>query len=133
MINVLVIDDDNVDVLALRRAFNKHEVLRHASLSEAKNGRDALALLTGNHPLKPNLVLLDINMPGMNGLQFLDTVRSSPNLSNLRVIVLTTSADNSDIKAANAKCIVGYITKAKAGNYAELANLVSSYCTLTEL
>lgn len=132
-ITVLAIDDDSVDVMALRRAFKKHKSLRYADLQTAKDGRHALTLLTGQHPIKPSLVLLDLNMPGMNGLQFLDTIRSSPNLQNLRVIVLTTSADSSDVKAANSKCIVGYITKTKAGNYSELTEMISHYCNLTEI
>ena len=133
MITVLAIDDDSVDILALRKAFKKHNTLRHSDLQTAKDGRHALALLTGQHPIKPSLVLLDLNMPGMNGLQFLDTIRSSPNLQNLRVIVLTTSSDSYDIKAASSKCIVGYITKSKAGNYEELTELINGYCKLTEI
>lgn len=132
-ITILVIDDDNVDVLALRRSFKKHKVLRYADLQTAKDGRHALTLLTGQCPIKPTLVLLDLNMPGMNGLQFLDTVRSIPSLQYLRILVLTTSADDTDIRAANSKCIVGYVTKSKAGNYTELTDLLSNYCTLTEI
>lgn len=132
MINILAIDDDTVDITALQRAFNKHNTLNKAILYTAKSGKEALDLLLAKDPLEPNLVLLDLNMPGMGGLQFLDIVRSSPSLKNLRILVLTTSADCSDIQEATEKCIIGYITKAKAGNYKELADLIYTYCILTE-
>ena len=130
--DILVIDDDSVDIIALRRAFNKHTTMRKAVLHIAKNGKEAFDMLLAEVPLRPTLAILDLNMPGMGGLQFLDKVRSCTQLSKLRILVLTTSADSSDIQAAIDKCIVGYITKAKAGNYTELTELIYTYCKLTE-
>lgn len=132
MYSILLVDDDDVDVLALRKAFNKHEVMRKAKLHIAKNGKDAIGLLKNKFPIQPSLVVLDINMPGMGGLQFLDNIRSDIKLRNLRVLVLTTSANQNDIKAACSKCIVGYITKSKAGDYKALTELIYHYCSLTE-
>lgn len=132
MLKILLVDDDDIDILALKRAFGKHPVMKKANLSVAKNGKEALATLTNEDSTLPDLVMLDLNMPGMNGLQFLETVRNNKCLEKLRIVVLTTSSDPTDIKEASDKCIVGYIPKSKAGNYKEITDLVYLYCKLTE-
>lgn len=133
MFDLLVVDDDEVDILALRKAVKRHEGLRRCKLHTAKSGKEALKLLSKDIPLKPALIILDINMPGMGGLQFLDNLRAGSKYKNARVLVLTTSADAGDVAAANSKCVVGYITKTKAGNYKDLAELIYQYCELTEI
>ncbi len=131
MFSVLLIDDDSVDVMTLQRSFRKHPIMKKAKIHTAKNGREALdKLLSGE--VDPTIILLDLNMPGMDGLQFLDHVRSTESLSKLRILVLTTSADRNDIQQATDKCIVGYIKKAKAGDYTTLTDLLYHYCSLTE-
>lgn len=131
MFSVLLVDDDSVDVMTLQRSFRKHPIMKKAKIHTAKNGREALdKLLSGD--VDPTIILLDLNMPGMDGLQFLDHVRSTESLSKLRILVLTTSADRNDIQQATDKCIVGYIKKAKAGDYTTLTELLYHYCSLTE-
>jgi CheY-like chemotaxis protein len=130
--NILLVDDDSVDVMTLQRAFRKHPIMKKAKLLTAKSGKDALDKLLSGEIEEPSIVLLDLNMPEMGGLQFLEHVRSNPQLAKLRVIVLTTSADKNDINQATDKCIVGYIKKAKAGDYTTLTELIYHYCSLTE-
>lgn len=131
MYNILLIDDDSVDVMTLQRAFKKHAIMKKSKIHTAKNGKEALDKLASGE-VDPTIVLLDLNMPGMGGLQFLEHVRSDERLSKLRVLVLTTSADRNDIQQATDKCIVGYIKKAKAGDYTTLTELLYHYCSLTE-
>ncbi len=131
MYEILLVDDDSVDVMTLQRSFRKHPIMKKAKIHTAKNGREALDKLTSGE-VDPTIILLDLNMPGMGGLQFLDHIRSTESLSKLRILVLTTSADRNDIQQATDKCIVGYIKKAKVGDYTTLTDLLYHYCSLTE-
>lgn len=130
MFNILLVDDDSVDVMTLQRAFSKHKVMNKAKLDVVSGGNEALAYLNQVSEY-PNLILLDINMPGMGGIDFLEKIRSNPKLENLRILVLTTSSDNNDVQKAHSKCIIGYVTKSNAGNCTELTELVYNYCKLT--
>ncbi|MBC8077793.1 MAG: response regulator [Chloroflexales bacterium] len=114
MLNILLVDDDDVDVMNVRRAFKKNNILN--PLSVASNGVEALALLrgaNGNPPLpkERRLILLDLNMPRMNGIEFLRELRADPELSKITVIVLTTSDDERDKVEAYKLNVAGYILK----------------------
>ena len=95
---VLVVDDDDVALEGVLRSFRKHEVPCRALT--AGDGKEALAILRGTHPAKrvetPVIVLLDLNMPGMDGFQFLETVRADIDLRRPVVFVLTTSSRDQD-------------------------------------
>ena len=130
MFSVLLVDDDSIDTETLQRAFRRHPEMVKARLTTVKDGKAALEFLAAQSE-HPSLVLLDINMPGMGGIDFLEKVRSTKELECLRVLVLTTSADNNDVQQAYSKCVIGYVTKDKAGNCTELTELIYHYCNLT--
>jgi len=114
MLNILLVDDDDVDVMNVQRAFKKNNILN--PLSVASNGVEALALLrgaNGNPPLpkERRLILLDLNMPRMNGIEFLRELRADAELSAITVIVLTTSDDERDKVEAYKLNVAGYILK----------------------
>lgn len=114
MLNILLVDDDDVDVMNVQRAFKKNNILN--PLSVASNGLEALALLrgaNGNPPLpkERRLILLDLNMPRMTGIEFLRELRADPELSTITVIVLTTSDDERDKVEAYKLNVAGYILK----------------------
>ena len=113
LLNILLVDDDEIDVMNVQRAFRKNNILN--PLRVAHNGLEALALLrsTGEQgvPKERRLVLLDLNMPKMNGLEFLRELRSDPELRALTVIVLTTSDDDRDKVEAYNLNVAGYIVK----------------------
>ena len=93
--NILLVEDDEVDVMNVRRAFEKNHIAN--PLLVASNGLEALdKLRSGELPKNRRLVLLDLNMPRMNGIEFLREVRSDPELHATPVVVLTTSNDESD-------------------------------------
>lgn len=104
---ILLIEDDHIEVLKLNRSIAKlgqeHEVV------EAGNGEEALTYL-GAHKL-PDLLLLDLNMPKMNGLEFLRVLRNSDRLKYLPTVVLTTSVNEKDLKEAYALGVAGYLLK----------------------
>jgi CheY-like chemotaxis protein len=110
---VLIVDDDPGDVLLIHEALEA--VGRPRSIHIARDGREALAFLRrhGEHggAERPDLVLLDLNMPGMHGRQVLAELKADPDLGRIPVLVFTTSRDPSDIAAAYALHANAFVTK----------------------
>ena len=111
--SILLVEDDQMDVMNVQRELRKQNI--GVPLIHARNGREALNLLRGeNGETKiayPNVVLLDINMPRMNGLELLDTLRSDPEFVGLNVFIMTTSDLDSDRLRAQQLAVSGYIIK----------------------
>jgi CheY-like chemotaxis protein len=110
---VLLIEDDYLDVESVKRAFKKHQI--DVNLVVAHNGSDGLAMLTGTTPseapVEPDVILLDINMPKMSGLEFLRIIRNYSNLRNIKTFIITTSGEEYDKIAARNQNVTGYIIK----------------------
>ena len=123
-VNFLIVDDDQVDVRAVKRGLLQHKLANPVFV--ASDGQEALDLLRGANGRKrlprPYLILLDLNMPRMNGIRFLEEVRCDPELHDSIVFVLTTSSSDQDLVAAYNQHIAGYIVKSDAG--AEFLRLV---------
>lgn len=132
-VNLLLVEDDEVDVMNVRRAF------RRANISNpfwaASDGIEALELLrSGKLPLHGLLVLLDLNMPRMNGIEFLRAVRGDEALAHLPVVVLTTSDDERDRIEAYHLNVAGYIVKPVTfGNFVDAMVTLNKYWTLVEM
>jgi len=95
LLNILLVEDDEVDVMNVKRAFKKNNIAN--PLFVAANGVEALEQLRqGAIPRDRRIVLLDLNMPQMNGIEFLRELRRDPELNLTPVIVLTTSNDERD-------------------------------------
>ena len=136
MLHILLVDDDEVDVMNVQRAFRKNNILN--PLYIAHNGLEALALLRGTNgekfPSERRLVLLDLNMPRMNGLEFLREVRNDADLHALTVIVLTTSDDERDKVEAYNLNVAGYILKPVTfGAFVEAMVTLNKYWSINEL
>ena len=131
-------EDDEVDVMNVKRAFKKHKITN--PLYIAGNGLEALDMLrsqNGQPPKVPEnrrLILLDLNMPKMNGLEFLHELRNDQDLKKTPVIVLTTSDEDKDqIEAYNLN-VAGYILKPVTfTNFAEVMVALNKYWTLCEI
>jgi hypothetical protein len=138
VINVLLVEDDEVDIMNVRRAFKKNNIVN--PLYVANNGIEALEMLRGGTPdiqaipSSRRIILLDLNMPRMGGLEFLQELRSDPDLRSTPVIVLTTSNQDRDrIEAYNLN-VAGYILKPVTFiNFAEVMATLNKYWTLCEL
>lgn len=132
-LNILLVEDDQVDVMNVQRAFKKINIAN--PLWTASNGLEALELLrSGEMPTRKLLVLLDLNMPRMNGIEFLRELRADENLRGLPVVVLTTSDDERDrIEAYNLN-VAGYILKPVTFmNFVEAMATLNKYWTLVEM
>ena len=112
-LHILLVDDDELDIMNVQRAFKKNNIIN--PLYVAHNGLEALEMLRSTEPdampKDRRLVLLDLNMPRMTGLEFLRELRGDPELHALTVIVLTTSDDERDKVEAFNLNIAGYIVK----------------------
>jgi CheY-like chemotaxis protein len=133
IVNILLVEDDNVDVMNVRRAFTRNNIAN--PLFVASNGVDALdALRHGRVPSTRRIVLLDLNMPRMNGIEFLKELRADPALAPTPVIVLTTSNDERDRVEAYNLNVAGYLLKPVTfANFVELMAALNRYWTLVEL
>lgn len=109
-LTILVVDDDEVDVMAVRRVFVKASITNPVFV--ARDGIEALRMLrTDAVPAAHRLVLLDLNMPRMNGLELLYEIRRDPALRELTVVVLTTSNEDRDRVEACQLGVAGYLVK----------------------
>ena len=134
--NVLLVEDDDVDTMTVERAFSKANILN--PLFTAKNGIEALDLLRGTNGKtaikRPVVVLLDLNMPKMNGLEFLEEIRKDNVLKRISVVVLTSSSDDKDIWKAYEKNVSGYMTKpVNIDQFVEKMSVLGHYWSLCEL
>lgn len=132
-LNVLLVEDDQVDVMNVQRAFKKNNIAN--PLWVAGNGVEALdKLRSGQVPLSRLLVLLDLNMPRMNGIEFLRSIRSDDELRHLPVVVLTTSDDERDRVEAYHLNVAGYIVKPVTFvNFCEAMATLNKYWALVEM
>ena len=132
-LNILLIEDDQVDVMNVKRAFDKNRIAN--PLYTAGDGIEALQMLrTGKVPRDRRIVLLDLNMPRMNGIEFLRELRSDPDLSLTPVVVLTTSDDERDKIDAYNLNVAGYLLKPVTFiNFVEVMATLNKYWTLVEL
>ena len=137
MTNILLVEDDEVDVMNVQRAFKKNNI--NNPLYIANNGVEALIMLRGNGnlPLVPpeqRIILLDLNMPKMNGIEFLRELRADPELKRIPVIILTTSNEDRDKVEAYNLNVAGYILKPVTfSNFVEAVATLNKYWTLSEI
>jgi len=105
-----LIEDDELDIISVERTLKKLNA--EYDLFIAYNGREALSMLTNSdRPVVPDVILLDLNMPKMNGLEFLRAIRNNERLSGLKVFIMTTSGEPGDRAVAEELGISGYIIK----------------------
>ena len=112
-INILLVEDDMVDAMDIKRSLDKLNIFY--TLNTAKNGEEAMEFLhdRGEFGLKelPDIILIDINMPKMNGLEFLGKIRDSSHLKDLKCFIITTSDAKVDKQKAEKLGVSGYIVK----------------------
>jgi len=135
-VNILLVEDDEVDVINVQRAFKKNHI--NNTLHVAGNGLEALAMLRGDGvaPMipRPKIILLDINMPRMNGLEFLAALRADPELKCISVFVMTTSNDEGDRIAAYDLNVAGYILKpVELDSFIQAVSTLDLYWSLIEM
>lgn len=137
MIHILLVEDDEVDVMNVKRAFKKNNITN--SLYTASDGIEALSILRGSEGASPipqerRLILLDLNMPRMNGIEFLRELRGDANLKQIPVVMLTTSNEDRDKVEAYNLNVAGYILKPVTfDNFVQVMATLNNYWTLSEM
>ena len=133
LLNILLVEDDEVDVMNVKRAFQKNHIAN--PLFVAGNGLEALERLRGGSiPRDRRIVLLDLNMPKMNGIELLRELRADPELKSATVVVLTTSNDERDKVDAYDLNVAGYLLKPVTfSNFCEVMAALNRYWALVEL
>jgi len=136
MLHILVVDDDEIDIMNVQRAFKKNNISN--PLYIARNGLEALDMLRGIGPVaipsERRLILLDLNMPKMNGIEFIHAVRNDPKLRVLTIVVLTTSNDDRDKVDAYNLNVAGYILKPVTFSaIVEALAALNKYWTINEM
>lgn len=128
---ILFIEDDAIETMKFQRTLSKLES-KH-TLVEAKNGEEALEILQSGKSL-PDIILLDLNMPRMNGIEFLGILKQHDKIKYLPTIVLTTSENRDDLLECYKIGIAGYIIKPlKYEDYETKLKSVLEYWNINEL
>lgn len=115
VINILLVEDDNLDQMDVQRTLERKGIVHRLKI--AKNGEAAIRAINGDEDSsgpfsgKPDLILLDLNMPKMNGFEFLAKIKSMDDLKDIKVFILTTSDEREDKQAVAHLGVSGYITK----------------------
>jgi CheY-like chemotaxis protein len=135
-LNIVLVEDDDGDAMAIQRAFRKAKIAN--PLLRAIDGIQAIEMLKGTNGKEklraPYILLVDINMPRMNGIDFVKAIREDDELHQSIVFILTTSKRDEDKFAAYSLNVAGYIVKARAGeDFLNLVNLLECFWRIVEL
>ena len=132
-VTILLVDDDDVDYMAVQRSMKQLRLLN--PLVRARDGLEALSILTHTNAIKGSyLILLDLNMPRMNGFEFLEHIRSDPTLSSSVVFMLTTSSTDEDRMRAYRHHVAGYLVKTDIKDgFHNIFNMLEGYWRIVEL
>ena len=125
-ITLLLIEDDDIDAMAIRRALGKANIGNN--LVRACDGLEALEMLRNDVVPSPYIILLDLQMPRLSGLEFLEEIRKDAKLDKSVVFVLTTSKDDADVAASYKKHIAGYFVKDQVGEeFLDMIQMLKGY------
>lgn len=129
---VLLVEDDSIDAMTVKRALQDLEV--KTLLVRSTNGEEALQYLRDDANEKPCIILLDLNMPKMNGIEFLRIVKADEKLKTIPVIVLTTSKEDRDVVDSFELSVAGYMIKpVDYQQFVEGMRTLHTYWTLSRL
>jgi len=129
---ILLIEDDQIDAMTVRRAFKELHVAN--PLAHVENGEAALAYLHGPAQDRPCLILLDLNMPIMGGIEFLRAAKADAGLKRIPVVVLTTSEEQRDKLESFDLGVAGYMRKpVDYKQFVETMRTIDAYWTVSEL
>lgn len=130
--SILLVEDDDVDAMTVRRSFDDLQITNQ--LARTVNGEEALKYLRDESNEKPCVILLDMNMPKMNGVEFLKVTKEDEVLKKIPVVVLSTSEDDYDIVESFRLNVAGYVVKPiDYKQFVEAIRTIKLYWTLSEL
>ena len=129
---IMLVEDDDVDAMTVRRALKELHVGN--PMVRVENGEEALSYLRQPGQVLPCIILLDLNMPVMGGIEFLQVAKQDAALRRIPVVVLTTSEEQQDKVASFDLSVAGYIRKpVDYKQFVEAVRSIDAYWTLSEL
>lgn len=129
---ILLVEDDEVDQMTVKRALSDIHVVNRLDITG--DGEEALAFLRDEKKQKPGIILLDLNMPKMNGIEFLSVIKKDVNLKRIPVVILTTSEEEQDKVRSFDLGVAGYMVKpVDYAQFVEVVRTIDLYWTLSEL
>ena len=129
---IMLVEDDRIDVMTVKRALGDLSVTN--PLTVAGNGEEALEYLRDEDNIRPGIILLDLNMPKMNGIEFLKVIKEDEKLKMIPVIVLTTSKEEKDKLDSFNLSVAGYMVKpVDYVQFVEVMRTIKTYWTIGEL
>ncbi|MFT5833047.1 MAG: CheY-like chemotaxis protein [Cognaticolwellia sp.] len=128
---VLLVEDDRVDAMTVKRAIR--QIKMHHPLIHAENGEEALEYLNNSSNEKPWIILLDLNMPKMNGIEFLQVAKKNDAFKSIPVVVLTTSKEQQDRIETFKFGVAGYMVKpVDYSQFVEMMQAIKMYWSLSQ-
>jgi len=129
---LLLIEDDDIDAMTVERSFIKQRIANE--IVRAYDGLEALEMLRAGKVKRPLVILLDLQMPRMGGIEFLKILRADKELADLVVFVLTTSKSESDMLSSYRQHIAGYFVKGEVGEkFLGIVDVLESYWKIVHL
>jgi CheY-like chemotaxis protein len=129
---ILLVEDDMIDAMTVKRALKELNVINPVDTVE--NGEEALAYLRNDQNELPGIILLDLNMPRMNGIEFLGIAKKDDNFKHIPVIILTTSLEEIDRIDTFSLGVAGYMVKpVDYKQFVEVIKAIKLYWSLSEL
>jgi CheY-like chemotaxis protein len=130
--SILLVEDDIVDVMSVKRALR--ELNSNSTLAVAGNGEEALARLNNQENPLPGIILLDLNMPRMNGIDFLKILKNDERLRRIPVVILTTSKEEKDRMESFNLSAAGYMIKpVEYAGFVEVVRTIQRYWNTSEM
>ena len=131
-ISILLVEDDHVDIMTIKRAFKDLKITNPVNVCE--NGLEALDFLRNPQKQFPGVILLDLNMPKMNGIEFLQEIKDDEQFKSIPVVVLTTSKEEQDKVESFKLGVAGYMIKpVDYMQFVEIIRTIHLYWTLSEI
>jgi CheY-like chemotaxis protein len=129
---ILLVEDDRVDIMTVKRALKECGCENH--LATVSNGEEALSYLRDPKNARPGFILLDLNMPRMNGIEFLQIIKFDDDLKHIPVVVLTTSRQENERIESFRLGVAGYIVKPlNFHQFMEMVRAITHYWTISEV
>lgn len=131
-VTLFLIEDDDIDVMCIKREFKTRKIAN--PVIRAKDGAEAFEYLESGKIAKPFIILLDLQMPRMNGLEFLAKLRQTEQFKDSVVFVLTTSQDEKDICESYNLNVAGYFVKDEVGEgFIGIVDILDGYWKVVHL
>ena len=123
---ILLVEDDSIDAMMVNRALKELKITN--KLIHSENGEEALVWLRSENQKMPCIILLDLNMPRMGGLEFLEIIKKDDLLKSIPIVILTTSAEHQDLKKSYSHSVAGYMIKpVDYDDFVEMMKTISAY------